>query len=329
LEAARPGEGDLKSAQAANARVRDLANAENEVARKEALKNIRQQSATGGTFGGNFANQRVSTLAEIDFLKTTQALRELQYVGDATGTRAVQLREEFQALDQVSLANLRAESEYLGNALKESFQGGLTTLFQDLIEGTKSASEAFGDFALSMIQDIGRIAAQLLAQQAVMALFGGAAQLGGGRTGGLLGLFGGLFKEGGTVGEGTSGEGTSGDSLLRAIAQEGAGARVIVAHEGERLLSAKTGDAQAFAAFEKSGAWDLLKKGRASFSSGGTVGTLTSSSLAKKQISPPQTSTPQTLNLTMHGVKDYDSFRKSQSQIHAALQRSLDKSSRY
>ena len=77
-----------------------------------------------------------------------------------------------------------------------AFGNGLTDAFVSLIDGSKSAKEAFADFASQLLIDIGRIIIQMLIFQAISAAMGG---LGFGNT-----IFGGLAN-GGTV-EGGVGE---------------------------------------------------------------------------------------------------------------------------
>jgi hypothetical protein len=330
FEGLAPAISDLQANLASKDLTRRRGNAQDDVNLAEQRLNIEQTSRNRPVTGSFQETGRQNILAEIEMLKATAEQRELLAVSLARSSEEAEiLRENFLALDAVTLSNLRAESEYLGNALKEALSSGLTTLFTDLINGTKSAGEAFADFASNLIAQIGAIAAEIIAQQIILSLFGAggqdpSGQRGGGLLGSIIGLFGGGFREGGEVGSGAGGS-----DLLSALKAEGSNARVVVAHTGERMLSAKTGDAQAFSQLEKSGAWDEIRKGTF-YSQGGVVGGIGQS--ASRSVSSTRNTTHSqsnaNVNLNLYGASDYDSFKKSSSQVHAELGRMIRQADR-
>jgi len=91
----------------------------------------------------------------------------------------------------------------LKQSLQGGLQGGFSTLFSSLVAGTTSVGNSFKNFAGSVIESLGKVAAQMLATLAIKKLFGaiGGGASGGGGGGGLGGILGSLFgaAEGGLV----------------------------------------------------------------------------------------------------------------------------------
>ena len=96
--------------------------------------------------------------------------------------------DQFKYHDAILAANQAIEEQTKSIAKQDSIRGDFTNFFGDVISGSKSASQAFRDFANAVINDLSRMAAQ----EAVDALFGKQGQNGGGFLGNLLSsLFGG------------------------------------------------------------------------------------------------------------------------------------------
>ena len=130
-------------------------------------------------------------------------------IGPEAGNRVAKLRDE--------IAGLRAVSNDAALALEGSFKDGLAGLFKDLISGTKNASQAIGDLGRHVLSTFLDLISRKLANKLFDSLLGGSGSSGGGggsAAGGGIGLFGGLagllgikFAEGGFVsgpGSGTS-----------------------------------------------------------------------------------------------------------------------------
>lgn len=125
-------------------------------------------------------------------------------IGPEAGNRVARLRDE--------IAGLRAVSNDAALALEGSFKDGLAGMFKDLISGTKSASQAVGDLGRHVLATFLDLISRKLASKLFDSLLGGSG--GGGSAGGGVGLIGGLaglfgikFAEGGFVtgpGTGTS-----------------------------------------------------------------------------------------------------------------------------
>ena len=106
-----------------------------------------------------------------------EKLKQLVTGGDFWGGFQEGARESVRQLTDLTAAGKEA-----GAQLVNSIGDGLTDAFTDIITGTKSAAQAFRDFAITVLQEIARIAAKLLATKIVSSLFGGPAM----ETGGIL-----------------------------------------------------------------------------------------------------------------------------------------------
>lgn len=121
------------------------------------------------------------------------------------------------------------------------------------------------------------------------------------------------FSRGGNIIESAS----LGLSVMKAMKKEGSNAVPVVAHIGERFLSAKTGDAQIFNQMEKEGIWDEYKRNRfnpevKSFNAGGIVG----NGIRQFTRNYNNTNTNRTQNTIINvSTPDALSFRKSRSQL--------------
>jgi len=101
--------------------------------------------------------------------------------------------KEEQGLSQINLLNSvkawAAENLNISKGLEEGFLGvlgsmknGLSTLFSDLMSGTKSAKEAFRDFAMSVVESIQNVIAEMMAMYIMKKILGifGMTMTGGG-----------------------------------------------------------------------------------------------------------------------------------------------------
>lgn len=79
------------------------------------------------------------------------------------------------------------------------------------------------------------------------------------------------------------------------------------------MLSAKTGDAQAFARLEQSGAWAEIRKGRGAYAMGGVVGGMRGGTRS------PSVSSNASINVHVYGARDADTFKRSEAQIGAKI----------
>jgi hypothetical protein len=91
---------------------------------------------------------------------------------------------------RVKLEELEASAHQVADRFSKIFEDSAATAFEEFISGSKSAAEAFNDFANSVVKSIQRMIAESLAQSIFKNLFSG--------SGGLLGsIFGGIMGAGG------------------------------------------------------------------------------------------------------------------------------------
>lgn len=143
------------------------------------------------------AISELSYLQELDRARSDAAVRleeiggKLQKISDISGSpKLVQNTEAFGH----ALENLKSQTDLLGQKFKQIFQDNFSDAFADFVTGTKTAADAFKDFARIVIQEIVRISAQLVVSELfkfIKSQF--AAQSGGGGSdtvGTILGFLG-------------------------------------------------------------------------------------------------------------------------------------------
>lgn len=139
-------------------------------------------------------------ISPMDYLDQANQLEE-------RGNKAAEVTGNPADLEKVQAAAKAARAEVfdlatLTDTVSDSLQGGLEGLFTDFISGTKSAKEAFADFAQGVLTEVSKIIAKLLIQLAIQSML--SAYTGGASTGasGLLGMIGaGVKHSGGGIGD--------------------------------------------------------------------------------------------------------------------------------
>ncbi|MDD2005097.1 phage tail tape measure protein [Pseudomonas putida] len=143
-------------------------------------------------------------ISPLDYLDQANKLEE-------RGAKAAEITGNPDDLDKVKDAAKAARAEVfdlgtLTDTVADSLQGGLEGLFTDFISGTKSAKEAFSDFARSVLTEVSKIIAKLLIQLAIQSMLntytGGASSgvsglmsmIGMKHSGGLIGGAGGMSR---------------------------------------------------------------------------------------------------------------------------------------
>lgn len=136
-------------------------------------------------------------VSPLDYLAKANELEE-------RGAKAAEVTGNPADLEKVRDAAKAARAEVfdlstLTDTVSDSLQGGLEGLFTDFISGTKSAKEAFSDFAQGVLTEVSKIIAKLLIQLAVQSMLN--AYTGGASSGsaGLMGMIG-MKHSGGLVG---------------------------------------------------------------------------------------------------------------------------------
>ncbi|MBJ2240583.1 phage tail tape measure protein [Pseudomonas sp. MF6768] len=147
-------------------------------------------------------------ISPLDYLDQSNKLEE-------RGTKAAEVTGNPADLEKVQAAAKAARAEVfdlatLTDTVSDSLQGGLEGLFTDFISGTKSAKDAFADFAQGVLTEVSKIIAKLLIQlaiQSMLSAYTGGASAGAGSLMGILGNLGGSagglpkFHTGGIIGQ--------------------------------------------------------------------------------------------------------------------------------
>ncbi|MCM2479208.1 tape measure protein [Serpentinimonas maccroryi] len=152
-----------------------------------------QQQA--GLLSESQARSQIIDLQQQSAVEMERLLPIMQQVAQAIGPEAVQ---RVQALSN-ELAQTRLVADTVALTVDGAVKDGLVGMFEAIGSGAKSAREAFGDFARSVLAAIQRIAAQQLAESLFGSLFksGSASSIGGFVSGLFRGAFG--FAQGGLV----------------------------------------------------------------------------------------------------------------------------------
>lgn len=130
-----------------------------------------------------------------DFAATLASVGANEEVVRAIRDQAAALRERGRLIGEIDIAKKFAEEMRAMQDVRNLFADSFADQFAQVIDGTKSAKEAFRDFAADVVRQINRIAAQNVAN----AIFGG-------NTGGSADFFGILAKLiGAGIGAGTGG----------------------------------------------------------------------------------------------------------------------------
>ena len=144
--------------------------------------------------------REVLTLHQQTATEVEGMIPKMQALATATGSEEAINRV---ARLKVEVAGLKTVEDDVATRINGDVENAFTTMFEQIGSGAKSASDAFGDFARSVLAAINRIAAQKIAEE----LFGGMTK---GGAGGLGGLVSGFFKWAGFAGGGyVSGPGTA------------------------------------------------------------------------------------------------------------------------
>ena len=184
------------------------------------------------------------TATEVDGM-----IPKMQALATATGSEEAINRV---ARLKVEVAGLKTVADDVATRINGDVENAFTTMFEQIGSGAKSASDAFGDFARSVLSAINRIAAQKIAE----GLFGSMTK---GGSGGLGGLISGLFQSAGFASGGyVTGPGTgtsdsiparlsSGEYVLRADAVRRVGIEFLHALNGGLFMPRWSGQRLAFA----------------------------------------------------------------------------------
>lgn len=247
---------------AQNRSLRELAKASGDFASVAQIDRLREYTKAQADLNGlqqkfslaqgdlQIAEERITiarergTMGEIESLKASGqarreavAIMEKQLAAFQAIDAAARSPEQEQAIERlkVQLEGLKATVDPLADKFNTLFSDAAGSALGDFVTGTKTAKEAFRDFANTVVSEITRMAAKDLAKS----LFGGGGSGGGFNFGSLLsGLFGGGASGGGGDALGafiTSKGFASGGFTGMGAANDPAG----IVHKGEYVLTAE------------------------------------------------------------------------------------------
>lgn len=136
---------------------------------------------------------------------------ELMRLGNKDRAAAIQLRgmeaEQIERYgEEIVALNRQIEEQMQQAEIMDGFRGSFADALEDVVNGTKSVSDAFRDMVTDIAAQITRLAAQNITEQ----IFGGFGSTSTGSAGGWMGMFASLFTggraSGGWVGAGRAAE---------------------------------------------------------------------------------------------------------------------------
>ena len=155
-----------------------------------AISKFERMRAAGYLTGEQFS--RAVLKAREDFAKATQQMAADQ---EAAANRMLtplgKLMREW--------GKLSVEVQKASVGIAQTFETNITGALSDVVTGAKSAGDAFGAMALSIVNDIAKIVIKLMVQYAISKALGMVP--GGGLLSAAGGVVGALFHTGGTVGD--------------------------------------------------------------------------------------------------------------------------------
>lgn len=112
--------------------------------------------------------------------------KQLEIAEAAYGSGSIQVAQIRQSIAE--LQSMKVEANEVAKSIKQTVADGFTGLFNDIMNGTKSAKEMFEDFVGSVVQGINRIVAEALSKR-LMQTIESIGSAGGGAAGGGGGGF--------------------------------------------------------------------------------------------------------------------------------------------
>lgn len=225
-----------------------------------------------GIFGFRAAKLREENAILQENLRYRQEIIDLKIRYQDQPEILDELKRKASDLNNLNLQNIRSQFKGLGETITDVAQNALTQFFDDIFTNTKSAGDALRNLATTILKTFAQTAAKNLSTNIFGSLLGKG------------GLFGGIFKEGGTIPHYDDGGRVVPDPVSELLQQtvpgvktgfiqEGSHAVLGVFTPGEEILSLRSGEAQRYQLLKKSLGSNPLKSMMAgNFAFGGTVG---------------------------------------------------------
>jgi len=170
----------------------------------EAKINTLREQGQRNVIAQYLAERQINEIRRQQLKAAEELLRELERIAATQTDPAVLVAIEQQ---RATVARLRNEYKTLGGQIKDTFINSVTQGFEDfilsindVIAGTKSLGDAFKAFALSVIQELERVIAKMIAVKIIAAVIGLIGGGGSGSEGGIGGALGDVFGGGAALG---------------------------------------------------------------------------------------------------------------------------------
>jgi hypothetical protein len=196
----------------------------------------------------------------LDMERERIEIEKLARSGQYSAEEIQKLTDNLTKLNEIKLENIKLEFGMFTDAIR-GVKGDVEGIFKDFFMNTKGFGDSIMSVLDSILNNLASMSSRMLADQLFGSLFGmGGRQnqgvVGSGLAIGLNSVFGGLFYNGGMVGDIAKG-------LSQERAMSGFKPQLIIANEGERVLTP-----------EEAKIWNQMQSsnGINNYSSGGTIG---------------------------------------------------------
>lgn len=150
---------------------------------RERMRVIDQANRYNDAVNGPFRTTRTAAgkQAAMDLVNQREKadreeILKLQREGFLTEKQSLDLRREAEIARRNSITEIKAQLtdlQQLGRGISEQFASGFSAAFVSFLDGTKSAKEAFGDFARSFLSQVAQMIMEQMILNAISGIFGG------------------------------------------------------------------------------------------------------------------------------------------------------------
>lgn len=145
------------------------------LANAEARVRIEQELGVSSELEGM---QKVSAARQRALVQLQEIAKKFEAIAEKSGDERLKLQvDSFKR----SVEELGAEADLVAQKFRQIGESGISNLFTDLLDGTKSVKDAFADMGRSILQEVNRLVAKDLASRLFKSVFGAG---GGGKGGG-------------------------------------------------------------------------------------------------------------------------------------------------
>jgi hypothetical protein len=160
------------------------------LANAEARVRIEQELGASSELEGL---QKVSAARQKALVELEAIAKKFAEIAERSGDERLKLQaDSFRR----SVEELAAAADLVSQKFRQIGESGVSNLFADLLDGTKSVKEAFADMGRSILQEVNKLVAQDLASRLFKSVFGGAGKSGGSPLDFIGSIFSSIFGDG-------------------------------------------------------------------------------------------------------------------------------------